>query len=52
MNTPFEMDPMVRQRLNVRTLECVMLALAFILAVFPLPTTTWAGEVLRSRVKG
>jgi hypothetical protein len=28
MNTPFEMDPMVRQRLNVRTLECVMLTLA------------------------
>jgi hypothetical protein len=52
MNTPSEMHPMIRQRLHVRTLEGAVLALALILAAFTPPTTTWAGEVDRFRVKG
>jgi hypothetical protein len=52
MKPHLELNLMPRQRPKVRTMKFAVLALAFIMAAFTLPTTTWAGEVSRSRVKG
>jgi hypothetical protein len=52
MKTQSELNLMSWQRPKVRTMKFAVLALAFTLAAFTLPTSTWAGEVFRSRVKG
>jgi len=50
MKMQFELNLMSRHRPKARTTKFAMLALAFTLAAFTLPTTTWAGD--NSSLKG